>query len=95
MTSLTCMLLDNGLLVDGIVPWEKAKQLAAEKRLALVTALHDRLGAGSAAAYATHDVLQKIGLESGLWCERETYAQVVRWRKEAAFAEFLEMLRNR
>ena len=69
------------------VPDEQPALLCAAKRLALAKVMHARLGAGSAAAFATHDVLQKITCESGLQSERETFAQVARWREEVAAAE--------
>ena len=47
----------NALLAE---PEEQPALLAAEKRLALTNTIHARLCAASAAALATHDVLQKI-----------------------------------
>jgi len=86
-------------------PDEQPALLSAHKRQAFAKAIHPRLGAAPrpyrrqggalsskiAAAFATHDVLQKIAFESGLRSECETYAQVVRWRQESARVE-LELL---
>jgi len=70
------------------VPDDMPARLSARMLLtlvsALVSALHSRLGAGSAVAFAMHDVLEKIACESGLRSERETYAQVARWQAELA-----------
>ena len=68
------------------IPDEQPALLCAAKRLALVKAMHTRLGAGSAAAFATHDVLQKITCESGRRSELETHAEVLNWQTPEPFA---------
>ena len=75
------------------IPDEQPAQLCAHKRLALVTAIHTRIGAASPLAELVEpELLQIICRESGRRSKRETYAHVARWieatpaLKEAAAA---------